>query len=172
MTTQSSGELPLAALIDTPMGAVGIDLDEGVLLGVDLLPRAGRPVVRPTRASQRVVGALRRYFDSPGRAIELPLRLRGTAFQRRVWTALRGIPSGQAATYGELARRLGTSARAVGAACRANPIPIVVPCHRVVAAAGLGGFAGARSGALVAKKRWLLEHEGHVGLSSPDASHS
>ncbi len=154
----------LAAVFDTPMGPVGIELEDSVLVGVDLLPEATRSVMAPTRAAARAVAALRQYFDFPHRAVELPLRLRGTAFQRRVWAALKDIPSGSVLTYGELARRLATSARAVGGACRANPTPIVVPCHRVVAAGDLGGFAGARSGALVAKKRWLLEHEGHSGL--------
>jgi methylated-DNA-[protein]-cysteine S-methyltransferase len=73
---------------------------------------------------------------------------------------LRSIPPGRTRTYGELASKLGTSARAVGGACRANPCPVVVPCHRVVAANGLGGFAGDTSGRKLEVKRWLLRHEG------------
>jgi methylated-DNA-[protein]-cysteine S-methyltransferase len=84
----------------------------------------------------------------------------GTPFQRRVWHALRRIPSGCTRSYGELARELGSSARAVGGACRRNPIPIVVPCHRVIAAGGgAGGFMGQRSGDALAIKTWLLDHE-------------
>jgi methylated-DNA-[protein]-cysteine S-methyltransferase len=84
----------------------------------------------------------------------------GTPFQRRVWEAMRAIPPGRTRTYGDLAAELGTSPRAIGGACRANPCPIVVPCHRVVGATGLGGFAGDTSGHKVEVKRWLLRHEG------------
>jgi methylated-DNA-[protein]-cysteine S-methyltransferase len=84
----------------------------------------------------------------------------GTPFQRRVWQRLSAIPAGETLTYGALARELGTSARAVGGACRTNPIPLVIPCHRVVATNGLGGYSGERGGDWLAKKRWLLAHEG------------
>ncbi len=83
----------------------------------------------------------------------------GTVFQRRVWQVLLNIPPGQTRTYGELARELGSSPRAVGGACRRNPIPLLIPCHRVVAANGDGGFAGHTSGRWMDIKRWLLEHE-------------
>jgi len=92
--------------------------------------------------------------------LNLPIELQGTPFQRRVWKALREIPPGRTITYSELARQLGTGARAVGGACRANPCPIVVPCHRVVAVNGLGGFSGDTSGRKLEIKRWLLRHEG------------
>ncbi len=88
-----------------------------------------------------------------------PLRPQGSPFQQRVWNALLQIPAGSQVTYGELAKRLGTAPRAVGGACRANPIPLLIPCHRVVAAQGLGGFAGRREGRWVAFKQWLLTHE-------------
>lgn len=89
----------------------------------------------------------------------VPLVPQGTPFQRRVWQAMGKIPAGQTRRYGELAQELGNSARAVGGACRANPIPLLIPCHRVVAASGQGGFAGAQDGRLVELKRWLLAHE-------------
>jgi len=90
----------------------------------------------------------------------LPLRAAGTAFQRRVWGRIDAIPSGKTRTYGELANEIGSGPRAVGNACGANPYPVVVPCHRVVAADGrLGGFAGNRAGFLLDVKRWLLNHE-------------
>jgi methylated-DNA-[protein]-cysteine S-methyltransferase len=76
-----------------------------------------------------------------------------------VWQRLREIPAGRTLSYGVLARELGTSARAVGGACRANPVPLAIPCHRVVAATGLGGYSGARGGDWLEKKRWLLRHE-------------
>ena len=104
--------------------------------------------------------ALARYFRDGRAGLELPLAPAGTPFQHRVWQALRAIPPGSTRTYGELARELGTSARAIGGACRANPCLIAVPCHRVVARDSLGGFAGERGGKRLAVKRWLLRHEG------------
>jgi methylated-DNA-[protein]-cysteine S-methyltransferase len=106
---------------------------------------------------------LRDYFANGQTLINLPLDLRGTDFQRRVWQALLQIPPGQTRSYGQLAQQLGSSARAVGNACRANPCPIVVPCHRVLARNGLGGYAGeTQEGEQLQIKRWLLRHEGVV----------
>jgi len=87
------------------------------------------------------------------------MKPKGTAFQRKVWAELLHIPWGESITYAELARRVASSPRAVGGALRANPLPIFIPCHRVVAASGLGGYAGA-SELGQARKRWLLQHEG------------
>jgi methylated-DNA-[protein]-cysteine S-methyltransferase len=99
------------------------------------------------------------YFDSDRMVFELPLELHGTDFQRRCWLALASIPYGQTVSYGEQARRLGFGsgrARAVGAANGRNPLPLVLPCHRVIGADGsLTGFGGG-----IHVKRFLLEHEG------------
>ncbi len=103
---------------------------------------------------------LQRYFSDPAWIFDVPLSLQGTDFQRRVWERLQGIPSGSLMTYGQLAQALNTSPRAVGNACRDNPCPIAVPCHRVVAAGGIGGYAGHTGGRPLSVKRWLLEHEG------------
>jgi|BEDMetMinimDraft_2_1075160.scaffolds.fasta_scaffold05929_2 methylated-DNA-[protein]-cysteine S-methyltransferase len=108
------------------------------------------PVLAAARA------ALEAYFAGRSGRFALPLAPRGTAFQLRVWQALRTIPPGEVLTYGALARRLGTSPRAVGQANAANPLPIFIPCHRVVAESGLGGYSG---GGGLATKSWLLEHE-------------
>jgi len=101
--------------------------------------------------------ALEAYAAGEKRRLELPLDLRGAPFHRAVWQALLDVPFGKTTTYGELARRLGRpgASRAVGQAAGANPVPIAVPCHRVLARGGLGGF----SGGLEAKQR-LLAHEG------------
>lgn len=103
------------------------------------------------------------YFRDPEVAFECELAEQGTAFCRRVWQALVEIPPGQVRTYGELARQLGTFPRAIAAACRANPYPIIIPCHRVVARTGLGGYCGKSRGATLEVKRWLLHHEGWHG---------
>jgi methylated-DNA-[protein]-cysteine S-methyltransferase len=150
----------LSAAIATPLGRVGLIWDGDVLMGVDLDPAAAAPGDDGEPVPDSLTRALDAYFRDGSYRFELPLRLIGTAFQRRVWQALQAIPPGCTLTYGEIARQLATSARAVGGACRDNPCPIVVPCHRVVAADGLGGFAGDRSGRKLEVKRWLLRHEG------------
>jgi len=99
------------------------------------------------------------YFAGRCLVPRAPVVLAGTRFQRRVWQALADIPPGRPVTYGALAARLGSSARAVGNACAANPVPLFVPCHRVVPVRGTGGYAGHREGRFPAIKRWLLDHE-------------
>jgi methylated-DNA-[protein]-cysteine S-methyltransferase len=147
------------AVIAAPFGRVGFVLDGDALVDISFLD-SGAPLSPPRTAQARKVSrTLKSYFANPRAGLRLALKLSGTVFQRRVWRALRRIPAGRTLSYGALAHRLDTSARAVGNACRANPVPIVVPCHRVVAANGLGGFMGRRSGAPLNLKLWLLEHE-------------
>jgi methylated-DNA-[protein]-cysteine S-methyltransferase len=100
---------------------------------------------------------LQAYFDGSRRSFELPLAPAGSAFQKGVWNALLAIPYGQTRSYGEIAAALGGVARAVGGACGANPIPIIIPCHRVLAGGGrIGGFSASGG---VRDKRWLLDFE-------------
>lgn len=150
---------PYDAVIAAPFGRVGIRTRDGRLVAIDFLSARARLRAPRDAFTRRVCRALRAYFADPRRPLRVPLALAGTAHQQRVWHALTRIPPGEVRRYGELARRLGSSARAVGGACRRNPIPIVVPCHRVVAAAGAGGFMGRTSGAPLGIKRWLLAHE-------------
>lgn len=118
------------------------------------------PLQAPVNAlAERAARALERYRADPDARFDLPLAVEGTPFQRRLWEALCGIPRGKTLTYGELARRLGAEPRAAGQACGDNRLPIVIPCHRVVAANGIGGFAHATGGYLIEAKRWLLAHE-------------
>jgi methylated-DNA-[protein]-cysteine S-methyltransferase len=105
---------------------------------------------------------IRAYFRDARSEIPLLQPPHGTPFQRRVWQALQQIPPGETRRYGELAEQLGSSARAVANACRANPLPILIPCHRVVSAAGLGGYMGEVDGPALEIKRWLLHHEAYV----------
>lgn len=128
------------------------------LVGVDLEPQ--RLAVAPAEMPVAFGPQLAAYFVDATADFDLPLDLGGTPFQQRVWAAIRSIPPGSTRTYRDLARDLGSAPRAVGQACRANPCPIVVPCHRVVSVNGLGGFAGDRTGRKLAVKRWLLRHEG------------
>src|SRR5512132_3523099 len=112
--------------------------------------------------AERAARQLERYREDPDAKFDLPLLIEGTDFQRRVWDAMCAIPRGRTLTYGELARKLEGAGfdvpRAVGQACGDNRLPIVIPCHRVVAADGLGGFGHATGGYLLEAKRWLLMH--------------
>jgi methylated-DNA-[protein]-cysteine S-methyltransferase len=149
-----------AAIVPAPVGLLGVRMRGGRLAGIDFSPPTGAVAKAPDDATREVLDQLFHYFEDSAWRFNLPLAADGTAFQHRVWQALVAIPSGSTRSYGELARELGSSARAVGGACRRNPIPIVVPCHRVVAAGGgAGGFMGQRDGDALAIKHWLLDHE-------------
>ena len=102
------------------------------------------------------------YLADPHTLIPVQLPSGGTPYQQKVWQALQRIPVGEVRTYGELAKELGSCARAVAQACRANPLPIFIPCHRVVSASGIGGYMGKTDGPQLEIKRWLLHHEGYV----------
>ena len=148
------------AVIESPVGRLGIEMRGGALSRLAILSRRHRLSPPASEQAEAVLAALRAYFEDPVWAPQLELALSGTPFQCRVWHQLRSIPVGKIMTYGALAERLQSGARAVGNACRRNPVAIVVPCHRVVARDGLGGFAGDSGGRMLAVKRWLLAHEG------------
>lgn len=158
-----------AALLDSPVGALAIAADDDAIVRISW-PGPGETVRPDPEAARHAVLArasaqLAEYFAGARRAFDLPLAPAGTAFQRRVWDALARIPWGQTATYGQVAARVGSAPRAVGGACGANPIPIVIPCHRVLAGGGrAGGYSGGRG---IATKAALLRLEG-VDLAAPD----
>jgi methylated-DNA-[protein]-cysteine S-methyltransferase len=138
----------------TPVGEVTFSEDEGAIVALDW--GRGRDQ-EATPLLKEAVAQLQDYFDGKRLGFDLPLAPFGSAFQQRVWAALRAIPPGETRSYGDLAQLLGSSARAIGQANGANPIPIVIPCHRVVAAAGrLGGYSG---GDGASTKRVLLDLE-------------
>lgn len=147
-----------------PFGTLGVRSNGSALVEVAYLA-SEEPEQAPADAvSERALRELGRYLDDPHYRFTVPLAPRGTAFQRRVWDAILAIPVQQSRTYGEIARSLRTAARAIGQACGANPIALIVPCHRVVGSAGhLGGFMNmsVAAGDPLAIKRWLLVHEGY-----------
>ncbi|HEX5482664.1 MAG TPA: methylated-DNA--[protein]-cysteine S-methyltransferase [Terriglobia bacterium] len=158
--------------IETPIGKMAIVADdEGNLRAVDWTDHEDRMLhllrrqygengfrLEPGKNPHGFTGAIRRYFDGDLTALDgLPVKTAGTPFQRAVWSALRKIPCGTTMTYGELARQIGKPAamRAVGLANGANPVGVIVPCHRVIGADGsLTGYGGG-----IDRKKWLLEHE-------------
>ena len=163
MTTIETAELP------SPIGPLVIAARDGRVCAVEFTTRWPRRVralerrfgaldLRRVPDPAGVLGRLRAYFAGDRAALaDVALDAGGTAFQRKVWAALRRIPLGRTVSYRDLARAIGAprAVRAVGAANGANPIAVVVPCHRVIQAdGGLGGYAGGLDG-----KRWLLKHE-------------
>ena len=139
--------------------SIGITCNADEITGIDYLePRADLAPKSPL--AKETVRQLRAWLADPAFEVGLPLAPAGTHFQRRVWAAISAIPTGQTRSYGDVAAAIGSGPRAVGNACGANPYPIVVPCHRVVAAnRALGGFARHSGGFLLDIKRWLLRHE-------------
>ena len=149
----------LDVTVDFPKMKVAVATREERVVEIRYLPPSAAALGPQNALAERAARQLERYRDDPDAAFDLPLLIEGTVFQRGVWEAMRAIPRGRTRTYGELARELGGEARAVGQACGDNRLPIVIPCHRVVAADGIGGFAHATDGYLIEAKRWLLLHE-------------
>lgn len=155
--------MPALTRLKSPLGELILAASDSGLAAV-YLPgsRHGPPPAGVEEGENEILAQTRQqleeYFAGTRQTFDLPLAAEGSAFERRVWDLLRTIPYGTTTSYGELARRLGDvkATRAVGAANGKNPLPIVVPCHRVVGARGeLTGFGGGLD-----RKRWLLEHEG------------
>jgi methylated-DNA-[protein]-cysteine S-methyltransferase len=155
-----------AARIKAPFATLGVVADDQHVLALHFLPvsvAAKSPTVN-TIAHLATV-QLMTYLDKPRFKFDLPIRLTGSKHQLDVWHAMQEIPAGRTRTYGDIAATIASSARAVGTVCGQNPLPIIVPCHRIVAANGLGGFMGGKRDDPLAIKRWLLHHEGVLASS-------
>lgn len=144
----------------TPVGHIAVHISHQQVVRLNYAARKRQTASKLSPLAARVKKQVESYFRSPVNGFELPVNVNGTAFQKRVWRMLQTIPAGKTLTYGDIARRLHTSARAVGNACRQNPVPLIIPCHRVVASQGIGGFGGETAGANIRRKLWLLHHEG------------
>lgn len=147
------------AKLQTPFGKLGIRCEADALTGIEFLA-PGTASQPPRNAfAQTVCEQLAAYISDPDFHFDLPLKLNGTVHRSRVWQAMIAIPRGQTRSYGDLAAQLHSSPRAVGQACGANPVPIIIPCHRVVSKSGMGGFMHQPGGDALDIKRWLLAHE-------------
>ena len=148
-------------LIDSPIGPLKLTVEHDALIGVDWAAPS-EPILNEhapaAGALDRVESELSRYFSGKLERWSLELSLKGTEFQQSVWAALQNIPEGTTSTYQKIAAAIGkpSAVRAVGSAIGSNPIPVIVPCHRVIGSNGsLTGFSGG-----LEKKTWLLRHEG------------
>ena len=145
--------------LHTPLGEVTISEDGGAIVALDW-GRGRDQEATPLLCHAR--DQLQAYFDGKRMSFDLPLTPDGSDFQKRVWAALCAIPPGETRSYADIARAIGSAPRAVGGANGANPIPLFIPCHRVIAADGsLGGYSG---GDGPATKRYLLDHESRALL--------
>jgi methylated-DNA-[protein]-cysteine S-methyltransferase len=144
----------------TPFAVLGIVTEEDWLTDIEYLPINTQPLVPQNYLAREVCRQLQAYLAEPDFRFDLSLHIGGTTHQRRVWQVIQSIPSGKTSSYAEIAVQLHSAPRAVGRACGANKIPIVIPCHRVIAKnGGLGGFMNASDGNPLEIKRWLLRHE-------------
>lgn len=147
------------AIQAAPFGAMGVRVDDDVIAELVFL-EPGVQAQAPTDAlSREACSQIAAFLEDPRHVFDLPLKPVGTDFQRRVWRAISAVPSGSTRRYGDLARELGSAARAIGQACGANAFPLVIPCHRIVSSNGLGGFAHHAAGFHPGVKRWLLARE-------------
>ncbi|HKX37702.1 MAG TPA: methylated-DNA--[protein]-cysteine S-methyltransferase [Burkholderiales bacterium] len=149
--------------VDFPRMKVAVATRDDRVVEIRYLPLSAPSIQAKNPLAAKAAQQLESYLADPDAKFDLPLAIEGTPFQRRLWQALCEIPRGRTRTYGELARELGGAhfdmSRAVGQACGDNRLPVVIPCHRVVAADGVGGFAHSTGGYLLEAKRWLLAHE-------------
>lgn len=144
-------------VLDSPVGLLRLTASEQGLVRVALHASGPAGGDAPTGVLADAVRQLREYFEGAREVFDLPLEPEGTPFQREVWAALSAIPFGETTSYSEIATRIGRpdAVRAVGSANGQNPIPIIIPCHRVIGADGsLMGFGGG-----LPMKKWLLRHE-------------
>jgi methylated-DNA-[protein]-cysteine S-methyltransferase len=151
--------MQFAAIIGSPVGKLGITTCHEQLTGIHFLPDDATLQPGLSDIAKETSLQLEQYFNNRRSGFALPMKTEGTPFQLSVWNQLDGIAFGQTKTYGAVANQLKTGPRAVGNACRRHPIPLIIPCHRVVAKTHLGGYSGARLGKWLAIKSWLLEHE-------------
>ena len=157
----SSSQLDYAAKVRTPFAVLGLRELAGRIIAIDYLSLSSAELAPASALAAEASRQLLAYVDDPEARFDLPLTRNGTAFEQRVWTTIAKIPAGQVRTYGDVAKLVRSVPRAVGGACARNPLPLIIPCHRVVAAGGrIGGFMGGTDAAPLAIKRWLLRHEG------------
>ena len=161
-------EKSYTAVLSSPVGYLGVQMNGEMLCGLEFLGKGAKPAKpaerrksakRDDEESADIQHALDDYFSDPCNTITPATILNGTVFQKKVWQILAAIKPGHTRTYGDIARQLNSSPRAVGNACRSNPVPIFIPCHRVVSASGRGGFMGHTTGEPLEIKEWLLTHE-------------
>jgi methylated-DNA-[protein]-cysteine S-methyltransferase len=179
MDARQARDAAYSAVVRAPFGALGVATDGGAIVRLAYLPAGAHLVAPSDRVAARAARELEHYLDDPAFRFTVPLAPKGTPFQRRVWDTILDIPAGESRTYGELARKMVTAARAIGQACGANPIALIIPCHRVVGSLGsLGGFMGTTGVRSASDPIFALRSSPATGSdpakwgSDPDLAHS
>lgn len=154
-------------VIDAPFGRLGVLtelVDDSLMISkIEYLAATAMLIAPQNQLAKELAKQCKVYFKNPQYQFNLPLKPAGTMHQQKVWNQIQCIPVGSTITYGELAKKIKSGPRAVGTACGANPYPLISPCHRVVAAQGIGGFMKENSPGLHRQiKIWLLRHEGAI----------
>jgi len=147
------------AKLAAPFAVLAVRTAGEQVVRIDYLPRGAALLKPQTVFASEVCRQLKAFLQDPRFAFDLPFSYEGTDFQIKVWNAVRAIPVGSVCSYSEVARCVGSAPRPVGAACGANRVPLLVPCHRVVGSCNIGGFMNSRRGTPIGVKRWLLHHE-------------
>ncbi len=148
-----------SAIVPAPFGAIGIRIEGDVLKELSYLPPQYKAKPAGDKLTKKVAMQVAAYLNNPDYVFDLDLPEVGTEHQRKVWSIINAIPRGKVLTYGEVAHKIRSAPRAVGQACGANWFPLIIPCHRVTAMVGIGGFARHDGGFHQSVKRWLLQHE-------------
>jgi methylated-DNA-[protein]-cysteine S-methyltransferase len=155
---QNMRALEFDCIVSAPFGAVGLMYQNGQV-AIEFLTEKHRPKQSAIKDLSIISDQIEAYFENAKNEINFSLKSNGTVFQQRVWQVISSIPCGQVLTYGQIAHQIDSGPRAVANACGANNLPLIIPCHRVVAKSGLGGFMQGNPNGLKIKK-WLLNHEG------------
>ena len=147
-------------ILKTPIGKIAVCYEDDFVTEVKQVAPQTRTVSKKDPFAKEIQKQLKAYFAGDLQEFSLPFLFKqGTDYQLKVWDQIRRISFGKTKTYGEIAKKIKSGPRAVGNACRNNQLLLLVPCHRVVSATGLGGFMGDADGSLVRRKQWLLDHE-------------
>jgi len=148
-----------SSIVEVPFGAIGIRVEHGELRELTYLPPEYEPKPGQDSLSKKIAKQVQAYIKNPDFEFDIDLPIVGTDHQRKVWNVINAIPRGSVLTYAQVAKRISSAPRAVGQACGANWYPLIIPCHRVTATGGIGGFARHDGGFHQNVKRWLLQHE-------------
>ncbi len=153
-------------ILPSPIGHLGLNTSSKGIQRLFYIKTKQDPHIPINGFAATVHQQIMEYFELKRTEFDLPIDIQGTIYQNRVWSEVAEIAYGKSLTYGDIAKALNSGPRAVGNACRHNPIPIIIPCHRVVKKSGIGGYCGSVAGKEIQQKDWLLRHE----IKSPVSS--
>ena len=153
-------------ILPSPIGHLGLNISAKGIQRLFYIKTKQDSYIPATGFGAKVHQQIMEYFELQRTEFDLPIDIQGTAYQNRVWSEVAKIAYGESLTYGDIAKAINSGPRAVGNACRHNPIPIIIPCHRVVKKSGIGGYCGSVVGKEIQQKDWLLRHEIDTSVSS------